>query len=115
MAFREAGLGEVGADPAAVAARVDVSIVKAAVVAALDDWSGCTTDDSRRSWLLDVGRRADPDASAWRNRVRDSTTWGDPTALAKLVGELRSLTSPRNCFWALGNGCAMPVRTRRRF
>ena len=102
VAFREAGLGEVGADPAAVAARVDVSIVKAAVVAALDDWSGCTTDDSRRSWLLDVAHRADPDASAWRNRVRDPTTWGDPTALAKLVGETQVADQSAELLLGLG-------------
>jgi serine/threonine-protein kinase len=84
-AFREADLGEVGGDAAAVAARVEGSTIKAALVAALDDWAVCATDERRRNWLLDVARRADPDPAGWRNRIRDPRTWDDPAALARLL------------------------------
>src|SRR5262249_50290776 len=86
-AFREAELGEVGADPSAVAARVEGSTIKAALIAALDDWAVCATDDVRRNWLLDVARRADLDPAGWRNRARDPTTWNNPPALVKLIEE----------------------------
>src|SRR5262249_57318849 len=84
---REAELGEVGADPSAVAARVEGSTIKAALIAALDDWAVCATDDVRRNWLLDVARRADLDPAGWRNRARDPTTWNNPPALVKLIEE----------------------------
>jgi serine/threonine-protein kinase len=86
-AFREAGLGEVGAGAGAVAARVESSPIKAALLAALDEWAVCAADKSRRDWVLDVARRADPDPAGWRDRARDPRTWDDPAALVKLAGE----------------------------
>jgi len=56
-AFREAGIGEVHDDPAMAAARVQVSNIRAPLVAALDDWAVCATQsgDSRRlGWILEV-------------------------------------------------------------
>jgi serine/threonine-protein kinase len=82
-AFREAGLGEVHDDPEGVAARVRASAVRGALVAALDDWASCATDEDRRDWLLEVARRADPDA--WRDRVRDPAVWRNRAALAELA------------------------------
>ena len=58
----------------AVAARVGDSPVRKALVAALDDWAGCTPDKRRRAWLLRVARLADPDP--WRDRVRDPRPGG---------------------------------------
>jgi serine/threonine-protein kinase len=85
VAFREAGLGEVHDDPEAVAARVKAPAVRGALVAALDDWATCTTDKDRRGWLLEVTRRADLDADAWRARIRDPVAWRDRAALTELA------------------------------
>ena len=92
--FREAGLEAVGGDPATLTALVEASNIKKALVAALDDWSLCTTNDARRGWLLEVVRRADPDPAGWRDRVRNPETWSDFTVLAQLAGEARVEEEP---------------------
>jgi serine/threonine-protein kinase len=84
-AFRDAGLGVVQDDPADVAARVRGSAVRGALVAALDDWAVCVTDKTRRRWLLEVARQADPDPDGWRDRARDPRAWEDQGALAGLA------------------------------
>jgi serine/threonine-protein kinase len=83
--FRAAGLAAVGDDPAAVAARLTASPVKRELVAALDDWAVCTDDVPRRTWLMDVARKADPDP--WRDRVRDPDpkAWKNRARLAELA------------------------------
>jgi serine/threonine-protein kinase len=81
--FREAGLGAPGDDPAEVAARVQNSPVREALVAALDDWSACAVDLDQQAWVLQVVQVADPDP--WRNHVRDPATWIDGEALSKLA------------------------------
>ncbi|HZY90350.1 MAG TPA: serine/threonine-protein kinase, partial [Gemmataceae bacterium] len=70
-AFRWAGLGQVDDDPEVVAARVRVSTIHRALVAALDHWSGYATSPRRRNWVLEVARKADPDPTGWRDRARD--------------------------------------------
>jgi serine/threonine-protein kinase len=84
-AFRDAGLGQVQDGPASVAARVRGSAVHEALVAALDDWAVSVTDKDRRSWLLEVARRADPDPEGWRDRARDPKAWEDAAMLAQLA------------------------------
>ncbi len=81
-AFREARLGELGEDPERVAARLKVSPVRRALVAALDDWAACATAEPR-GWVLAVARGMDPDP--WRDRVRDQDRWADVGALAELA------------------------------
>ncbi len=73
-AFREAGIGSPGDNPAQAADRVKASTVKVALVAALDDWAVCEIAESR-SWILDVARRADP--NPWRDKVRDQQNWAN--------------------------------------
>jgi serine/threonine-protein kinase len=85
-AFRGADLSAEGDDPATVAARVRDSAVGEQLVAALDDWAAVTEDVSRRAWLLDVARRADPDD--WRGRFRDPERWNDQASMAALAREL---------------------------
>lgn len=82
-AFRNAGIGAPGDDPAKVAARVRTSTVKAALVAALDDRAACASDRDQRAWVLDVNRKADP--NPWRDRVRDPMTWDEPETLRDLA------------------------------
>ena len=83
-AFREAGLGTSGDDPAEAAARVSASPAREALVAALDDWSACAVDLDQQAWVLAVVGRAD-DPDPWRDRARDPATWDDRDALAKLA------------------------------
>jgi serine/threonine-protein kinase len=82
-AFRQARLGRPGDDVKATAARVRNSVVKAQLVAALDDWAWVTGDRRRCAWLLAVARRADPDP--WRDRFRDPKVWQDRKALEQLA------------------------------
>jgi tetratricopeptide (TPR) repeat protein/tRNA A-37 threonylcarbamoyl transferase component Bud32 len=84
-AFREAGLGRVQDHPASVAAVVQASAVRGALVAALDDWAVCSTDKERRDWLLDVARQVDSDPQGWHRRIFDPAAWDDPAALAELA------------------------------
>jgi serine/threonine-protein kinase len=86
--FREHGLGEEGEEAEAVAARVRDSAVREQLVAALDNWAEVTKDLRRQAWLLEVARRADPDA--WRDRFRDPEIWRNRAALEALAGELLS-------------------------
>ena len=69
-AFEKAGFGGVQDEPAGVAANVAQSRMRPAIVAALDDWSVCTVDEARVRWIMEVARRADPEPSEWRDRVR---------------------------------------------
>jgi serine/threonine-protein kinase len=81
--FRKAGLGEVGEDTAAVAARVRASGARQALVDALDDWAIIPQQGARLDWVLGVARQADPDP--WRDRVRDPKVWTDRAQLARLA------------------------------
>lgn len=87
-AFAGAGLGGLGDSPALVASRVAASSIREPLVAALDDWAAFAIefgDFEERSWLLEVARRADPDPTGWRDRVRDPLAWSDPAAVERLA------------------------------
>ncbi len=87
-AFQEAGFGQVGDDPAAVAARVASSTVRDELVAALDDWAVCAGtagDEGRQRWLLLVLGRADPNPTQVRRRLRDPAPWKDRAAMTALA------------------------------
>ena len=77
-AFREAGLGQVGDDPEAVAGRVRASDIRGALVAALDHWSAVDREPARRRrWVLEVAAagRPGPDGLA-RPRPRPGRPGG---------------------------------------
>jgi serine/threonine-protein kinase len=84
-AFHEAGLGRAGDAPQVVAGRVRASHIQGALVAALDHWSAYAANPRRRSWVLDVARRADPDPAGWRDRARDPAVRADEAALVKVI------------------------------
>jgi serine/threonine-protein kinase len=85
----EAGFGRVGDDAAAVAARIESSTIRDDLVAALDDWAVCArradADQGRQRWLLEVLRRADPNPTRIRQRLRDPALWKDRAALTELA------------------------------
>jgi serine/threonine-protein kinase len=85
-AFRDAGLGEEGQPAAEVATRLLASAVSQQLVACLDDWAAITTDESSRSWVLEVASLVDPDP--WSNRFRDPKIWGNRKELAEMAGEV---------------------------
>ena len=99
-AFRHAGLGAVGDEPKAMAARLAASAACQPLVAVLDDWAVCAADGRRRAWILEVARRADPDA--WRDRVRDPAAWDDRAALAELARTASVAGQPAPVITALG-------------
>jgi serine/threonine-protein kinase len=81
--FQRAGFGDVAENPEVVAGRIAQSPVRTALVAAMDDWSSCTSDDARCDWIMEVARRADPKSTGWRDRAR--RTHLSPEALKDLV------------------------------
>jgi tetratricopeptide (TPR) repeat protein len=85
-AFREAGLGEVGDDERAVAARIKATGVSGPLVAALDDWAFVEQEPRSTTWLLAVARDADPSPS--RDRIRDPAVWRFHQKLQELVDEI---------------------------
>jgi serine/threonine-protein kinase len=84
-AFQAAGLGNVEDHPQGVAAVINASAVRAALVTALDDWSICVTDKEQRAWLVEVARQANHDSEGWRQLVLDPAAWEDSGALAELA------------------------------
>jgi serine/threonine-protein kinase len=84
-AFRRAGLGTVHDRPSRVAARIDASAVRGALVAAVYDWAVCAPDRSQRGWLLEVARQTDSRSGGWRERVLDPAAWEDLSALTELA------------------------------
>jgi tetratricopeptide (TPR) repeat protein/serine/threonine protein kinase len=92
-AFRRAGMGDVEGNAATAAAWVRHSGVREIVVTALDDWACCIELRKRRSWVLEVTRRADPDP--WRDRARDPETLENAAALTELTKEAAAKNSPQ--------------------
>ncbi|HEX8521478.1 MAG TPA: tetratricopeptide repeat protein [Tepidisphaeraceae bacterium] len=85
-AFQHAGLGAcLQDDPATVASRIIPSPIRPALLAAVDDWALCATDEIRRRWILSVAQYVDLDPTGWRNRVRDASRWSDLTWLTNLA------------------------------
>ena len=111
-AFREAGFGAIGDDPAGVAARIAASAAREPLVAALDDWAICAADERRRAWVLGVARKADPDA--WRGRARDPAAWADRTALAELARTAPVASAARALPGRVGGAITRPRRGRDR-
>jgi len=99
-AFHGAGLCEPLDDPERVAAQLGASPFRDMLLAALDDWAVCSTDNVRQDWLLRVTRQADPDP--WRDRVRDPAAWGKRTALAELARAAPVAGQPLSPLLALG-------------
>jgi serine/threonine-protein kinase len=106
QAFEEAGFAKVAELPDMVAARVNDSAVRVALMAALDDWALCATQTDRRDWLLAVARNADPDPEGWRDRIRDPQSWEDPAALAELAQTVPVSAQPVSLLLALGERLA---------
>ncbi len=99
-AFREAGVGAMGDDPADVARRVAVSSVRQPLIVALCDWAVCAGLEIRRAWVLEVARRVDPEP--WRDRARDPAAWANRTALAALARTAPVSVEPPPFLVALG-------------
>jgi hypothetical protein len=85
--FQERGLAKEGENPAVVAARIGSSVIRAQLVAALDDWAVATANRARRDWLLKVARRAEP--GEWSDRFRDAGVWNQRTAWRSWPGKPR--------------------------
>ena len=85
VAFQEKGPGRVDGPPQRMAALVNASAVREALVAALLDWAVCAVDKAQRGWLLEVARQTDSHPDVWRERVLDQAAWEDTKALAELA------------------------------
>jgi serine/threonine-protein kinase len=86
-AFQLFGLGHEGEAPDVVAARVRAAVLRAELVAALDDWASLTEQGPRRAWLLAVARAADPNPQ--RDRLRQPELWRNGAELARRTGKVR--------------------------
>ena len=83
--FREAGLARFGDFPEVVAARIEASNIRNALVAALDDWSVCGQDAQHKKWILEIAQATDPDPTTWRDQARDPDLRNDGIALARII------------------------------
>jgi tetratricopeptide (TPR) repeat protein len=101
-AFRAHDIDVDKLNPEQAAERVRASGARAALVAALDDWAFCTGEVSRRAWLREVARRADPDP--WRNRLRDALAKKDRKALRALADDVARPAQPVVTLVALAAG-----------
>src|SRR5262249_2378099 len=99
--FRGAGLGQVGEDPEASAARVRDSDIRAALVAALDHWSAVTRDPGQRRWVLTVARLADPNPAGWCARAPAPAVRENPAALAEVIDTAPVADQPPQLLLAL--------------
>ncbi|HVS36202.1 MAG TPA: serine/threonine-protein kinase [Gemmataceae bacterium] len=99
-AFQKAGLGKLLDPPERVAAMVNASAVRKALVEALDDWSVRATDKEERAWLLEALKRADPDPEGWRARV--PAAWEDAGTLAELARTAPVERLPESMMLAIG-------------
>jgi serine/threonine-protein kinase len=75
-------------------------VIRAQLVAALDDWAVATANPTRRAWLLEVARGADP--GAWGDRLRDPAVWGKRAALEQLAREANAAELSPQLLAALG-------------
>jgi serine/threonine-protein kinase len=85
-AFETAGIMTDADDPQFVADRINALTVRAAVVAALDEWTICTNHAPMRERLMIIARLADPDP--WGDRARDVYAWFDADAVHALAAEV---------------------------
>ncbi|HLQ36278.1 MAG TPA: tetratricopeptide repeat protein, partial [Planctomycetota bacterium] len=51
------------------------------------DWALCSPECEQRTRMLEVARRADPDPTGWRDRVRDPSVFDAPLKLQTLADE----------------------------
>jgi serine/threonine-protein kinase len=118
QAFQQAGLGKVHDPPASVAARINSSAVRGALVAAVHDWATCAADKEERAWLLSVARQTDEGPDDWRERALDPAAWEDGRALAELGRTAAVAREPVSLVLALGErlravgGDSVPVLKR---
>jgi serine/threonine-protein kinase len=101
-AFEQAGLGTVADPPPQVAARINASAVRGALVAAVHDWAACAADRAQRGWLLKVARPTGYDSDGWRKRAFDPAVWEDPELLAELARTAPVAREPVSLLLALG-------------
>jgi len=102
QAFEQAGLGTSHDQPSLVAARIDASAVRGALVAAVYDWAVCAADKAQRGWLLELARQTDSSSGGWRERVLDPAAWEDLPALAELARTAPVASESASLLLALG-------------
>jgi serine/threonine-protein kinase len=103
-AFKEAGLGQEGDDPAGVAERIRALSIRPYVLAALDDWAILAQDSPRRTWLLNVARYVDD--NPWSKKFHDPAAWKDRNELAKLASDAEIESLPPATLSALASAMA---------
>jgi serine/threonine protein kinase len=101
-AFAQARLGGFSDSPASVAATINASEVRGALVAAVHDWMICASDAAQRTWLLELAQQTDPVLDVWRQRLLDPTAWEDPRRMAELAETAPVASEPVSLLLALG-------------
>ena len=91
--FARAAIGKMSDEPVSVAQRIGASEIEQSLVAALDDWAVCESDEARRNWVLAVARHAGGAGRDWENQYRDPESWSDRDVLSRLA-ETASIARP---------------------
>jgi serine/threonine protein kinase/tetratricopeptide (TPR) repeat protein len=103
-AFEKAGIGAFRDEPSSVAATINSSAVKGALLETLYDWVACASETAQRSWLLEVARHADSRLELWQEspQVLDAATWENRAALTKLTQAGPAATQSVSLMLSLG-------------
>ena len=110
-AFSDAGYDIEKGNPSDVAARIQKSAIRHALVAGLDFWALAVDDPKVRARLLKIARAADPDP--WRDRFRQVDVWQDKGKLKSLADQVdyaqqspQLLAAFGHCFSSVGGDAA---------
>jgi serine/threonine protein kinase len=98
--------------------RVNNSLVRERILAALDLWLGAEPTDSERlagdpggAWVRAVLRAADPDP--YREAVRSAELAGEPRAMATLLEQSEALSQPPRFATVIARFSVVPAERRR--
>jgi tetratricopeptide (TPR) repeat protein len=102
QAFERAGLGTINDPPSKVAAIINASAVRGALVAAVYDWAVCAADNEERGWLLEIAQHTESPTSDWHDRVLNPAAWDDVKELAELARTARVESESVSLLLSLG-------------
>ncbi len=103
-AFRDYQIDVEQGGPADVAAQIKNRDVRAALIAALDDWAQNASDNNARVRLLAIANAAEGQPGSLTSQVRDARARGDRSALVKLVDAARSTRQRPSTMVSLATG-----------
>lgn len=101
--FERAGFGGAGTAAEATGKRIRNSEIRELLVASLDDWTVCESDEGRQRWLLEVISEADVEPSKWSQSIRNPLHWNRGDVLGELAESACQAKPPVQLLRVLGD------------